>query len=171
MAVGHFTEALKDVMKRRGDTLAKAGRAAHVDGSQVGKILKGTRKASEPVMRATAHHYDDGQLFLAAAAEVTGGASVPWLDCADLHPSSAHIKTIEEIREAEQALLRMPITKTLEQLSVGDRQSIKDSLMEQIEAITALTHNISVLCRKYDFSYLSLWEEHRNELRAKKYMK
>ncbi|KGE17602.1 helix-turn-helix transcriptional regulator [Paenibacillus wynnii] len=171
MSVGHFTEALQEVMKRKGDSLAKAGRAAHVDGSQIGKIIKGTRKASKPVIQATVQHYDDGQLFLAAAAEVTGGASVPWLDRADLHPSSAYIKTLEEIREAERALLGLPITKTLEQLSSTDRQIIRDGLMEQIEAITALTHNVAVLCRKYDFSYIGLWKEHRAELKAKKYMK
>lgn len=72
MAIGHFPTALQDVMKRQGYTLAQVGRAANIDGSQVGKIVKGTRKASEPVMRAAAEHYDDGQLFLAAAAEVTG---------------------------------------------------------------------------------------------------
>lgn len=167
MAVGHFPSALKEAMKQRGDTLAQAGRAAHVDGSQIGKIVKGSRKASEPVMRAAVQHYDDPQLVLAAAAEVTGGASVPWLDNADLHPSSTHIKTIEEIQEALQALLRLPITKSLEQLTSSDRELIKSGLMEQIEAITALTHNTAALCCKYEFSYIALWTEHRAELKAK----
>jgi hypothetical protein len=171
MAIGHFPSALQEAMKRRGDTLAQAGKAAHVDGSQVGKIVKGSRKASKPVMRAAVEHYDDPQLVLAAAAEVTGGASVPWLDNADLHPSSTHIKTIEEIQEALEALLRLPITKSLEQITNTDRELIKNGLMEQIEAITALTHNAAALCRKYEFSYIALWSEHREELKLKKYMK
>ncbi len=158
-------------MKQKGDTLAKVGRAAHVDGSQIGKIIKGSRKPSKPVMHAAALHYDDGQLYIAAAAEVTGGASVPWLSGADLHPSSAYIKTIEEIREAEEALLKLPITKHSEQLTDRERGQIKGALLEQIEAITALTHNVAVQCRKYGFSYLGLWSEHRSEMASKHYLK
>lgn len=109
--------------------------------------------------------------ILAAAAEVTGGASVPWLDNVDLHPSSTHIKTIEEVQEALQALLKLPITKSLEQLTRSDREQIKNGIMEQLEAITALSHNTAVLCRKYDFSYTGLWNEHRAELKSKRYLK
>ncbi|OMF28328.1 helix-turn-helix transcriptional regulator [Paenibacillus sp. FSL H8-0259] len=171
MAIGQFPGALKEVMQRKGVTLAKAGQAAHVDGSQIGKIVNGSRKASKQVMQAAATYYDDAQLLLAAAAEVTGGASVPWLNNADLHPSSTHIKTIEEIQEALQALLTLPITKSLEQLKAGDRDVIKNGIMEQLEAITALTHNAAALCRKYEFSYIALWSEHRAELKLKNYMK
>ncbi|ULO10268.1 XRE family transcriptional regulator [Paenibacillus sp. 19GGS1-52] len=171
MGIGQFSEALQQVMVRRGETLATAGRAAHVDGSQIGKILKGTRKASETVMKAAVRHYDDIQLIIGAGEEVMGGACVPYLDGADLHPSSTHIKTIEEVQEALQALLQLPITKRLDQLGPGDLENIKDGIMEQLEAITALTHNAAVLCRKYDLSYISMWNDHRAELKLKKYMK
>ncbi|MEK5278607.1 helix-turn-helix transcriptional regulator [Paenibacillus sp. FSL H7-0735] len=171
MAVGQFPEALKEVMQRNGVTLAKVGQVAHVDLSQISKIVRRTRKASKQVMKSTATHYDDAQLLLAAAADVTGGASVPWLDNVDLHPSTTHIKTIEEIQEALQALLTLPITKSPEQLTDKDRANIKNGLMEQLEAITALTHNAAALCRKYEFSYIALWSEHREELKFKKYMK
>lgn len=171
MAIGHFGPALRSALKRAGHTQQQAGSIVHVDASMIGKITNGTRKASKETMKAVVKHYDDPQLVIAAAAEVTGGASVPWLDNADLHPSSAYIKTIEEIREAEQALMRLPITKSLEQLSEYDRQTVKNSLMEQIEAITALTHNVALLSQKYAFSYAGLWNEHRDELKFKKYMK
>lgn len=171
MAIGHFPEALKDVIHRKGDTLAKAGRATHVDGSQIGKIVKGSRKASRPVMKAAVEHYDDGQLYLAAAAEVTGGASAPWLDNVDLHRANVLFKTVEEMKEVLEASGRAPISKTNEQITESERNQIKQLLMETVEAITALTHLAAVLCKEYSFSWLGTWKEHRAELKAKKYMK
>lgn len=172
MAVGHvFGHALETVMKRAGETRKDLGRIAHSDPSLIGKVIKGTRNPSKPVIHAAAKHYDDGELFIAAAAEVTGGASVPWLSGADLHPSSAYIKTMEEIREAEDALRRMPVMKPPERLTELERRQIKEALIEQIEAITALTHHVAVQCRRYDFSYAGLWSEHHNELKSKHYVK
>ncbi|MGG6311586.1 helix-turn-helix domain-containing protein [Paenibacillus macerans] len=170
MAIGQFGPALEDVLKKSGLTRGDAAGVAHVDASQIGKIIKGTRKASDSVMKASAKHYDDGQLFIAAAGEVTEGATVPWLDNADLHRSSVHLKSLEEIEEADEALHQAPITKKREQLTHQDLIKIKAAIMESLEAITALTHYVSVLCREYGFSYFGVWREHRAELRAKKYI-
>jgi len=171
MAIGQFPQALEEMLKRTGDTREKAAKAAHVDGSTVGKIIKGTRNPSKEVMLAAAEHYDDGQLFLAAAAEVTGGAFIPWLDGADLHKSSTMLKTLEEIGEAEEALNEIPITKRPDQLNQKERQLIRSSIIEQIEAVTALMHNIVILCREYGFSFSGMFREHTAEMKLKKYMK
>ncbi|MHA2856885.1 XRE family transcriptional regulator [Paenibacillus lautus] len=171
MAIGQFPGALEEVLKRTGDTLAQAGKAANVDGSQVGKIIKGSRKASEPVMRAAAQHYDDGQLYIAAAGEVTGGAFAPWLNNVDLHRASVLFKTVEEMKEVLALTNEVPISKTADQLTESDRQIMKRLLMETVEAITALTHFAAVLCKEYSFSWLATWKEHRADLKAKKYMK
>ncbi|MGW8822264.1 XRE family transcriptional regulator [Paenibacillus lautus] len=171
MAIGQFPGALEEVLKRTGDTLAQAGKAANVDGSQVGKIIKGSRKASEPVMRAAAQHYDDGQLYIAAAGEVTGGAFAPWLNNMDLHRASVLFKTVEEMKEVLALTNEAPISKTADQLTESDRQIMKRLLMETVEAITALTHFAAVLCKEYSFSWLATWKEHRADLKAKKYMK
>ncbi len=171
MAVGQFGPALEEVLKRTGDTRNKAGAAAHVDASLIGKIVKGTRKPSKEVMASTTEYYDDGQLYIAAAGEVTHGAFVPWLNNVDLHKSSVHLKTIEEIHEAMDALMLAPITKTKEQLAETDLQQIKRTMMECVEAITALTHYVAILCNEYRFSWTDVWKEHRAYLRSKKYMK
>ena len=171
MAIGHFPTALQEAMKRQGHSLAQTGKVAHVDGSQVGKIIKGTRKASEPVMRAAAEYYDDGQLFLAAAAEVTGGASAPWLDNVDLHRASVLFKTIEEMQEVLDASGKAPISKTNSQINETERQQIKRLLMETVEAITALTHLAAAICKEYSFSWLGTWKEHRAELKTKNYVR
>lgn len=170
VAIGQFGPALEEVLRRTGETRNDVAGIAHVDASQIGKIIKGTRKASSPVMKAASQHYDDGQLYIAAAEEVTDGAAVPWLDNVDLHKSSVHLKVLEEIEEAEEALHQAPITKTREQLTQKDMIKIKAAIMESLEAITALMHYVSVLCREYCFSYLGAWREHRSELRSKKYI-
>jgi hypothetical protein len=171
VAIGQFPGALEEALKRTGDTLAQAGKAANVDGSQVGKIIKGSRKASEPVMRAAAQHYDDGQLYIAAAGEVTGGAFAPWLNNVDLHRASVLIKSIEEVKEVLAISDQVPISKTNDQINDSERQEIKRLLMETVEAITALTHLAAVLCKEYSFSWLATWKEHRSVMKSKKYMK
>ncbi|MEK3943501.1 XRE family transcriptional regulator [Paenibacillus sp. FSL H3-0310] len=171
MAIGQFGTALQDVLKRAGDNRHIAGKVANVDASQIGKIVKGTRKASRPVMKAAVEHYDDGQLSLAAAADVTGGAFAPWLDNVDLHRASVLFKTIEEMEEVLDASGHAPISKTNEQITDAERHQIKRLLMETVEAITALTHLAAVLCKEYSFSWLGTWKEHRAELKVKKYLK
>lgn len=170
MAIGQFGPALEEVLRRTGNTRADVAGVAHIDASMVGKVIKGTRKPSKEVMQSTVGHYDDGRLYIAAAGEVTEGAAVPWLENADLHRSSVHLKALEEIGEAEEALHDAPITKTREQLTQTDLLKIKAAIMESVEAITALMHYVSILCREYCFSYVGVWREHRSELRAKKYI-
>ncbi|WP_433581301.1 XRE family transcriptional regulator [Paenibacillus amylolyticus] len=171
MTIGHFPGALGEVLKRTGDTLAKAGEAVHMDGSQIGKVIKGTRNPSKELMRSAAEHYDDGQLYIAAAGEVTGGAFAPWLDNVDLHRAAVLFKTVEEMKEVLDLSSEVPINKTGDQLTEADRQIMKRLLMETVEAITALTHFAAVLCKEYSFSWFGIWKEHRAELKAKKYMK
>ncbi|WP_258530706.1 XRE family transcriptional regulator [Paenibacillus taichungensis] len=142
-----------------------------MDGSQIGKVLKGTRNPSKELMRNAAEHYDDGQLYIAAAGEVTGGAFAPWLDNVDLHRASVLFKTVEEVKEVLALSSEAPINKTGDQLTEADRQIMKRLLMETVEAITALTHFAAVLCKEYSFSWLATWKEHRADLKAKKYMK
>jgi len=167
---GQFGKALEETLKRNGDTRGNAGRAVHVDPSLIGKIVKGSRRPSKEIMRETARHYDDGQLYIAAAGEVTGGAFAPWLDNVDLHRASVLFKTVEEMKEVLTASGEAPISKTNDQISEEERQQIKLLLMETVEAITALTHLAAVLCKEYSFSWLGTWKEHRAELKTKKYM-
>lgn len=172
MAIGQqFGSALDEVLKRKGETRGTAGAAAHVDASLIGKIVKGTRKPSKEVMASTTQHFDDGQLYIAAAGEVTGGAFAPWLNNVDLHRASVLFKSVEEIKEVLTVSGQAPISKTNDQLDEMERQQIKRLLMETVEAITALTHLAAVLCKEYSFSWMGTWKEHRAYLKSKKYVK
>lgn len=166
-----FGQALDKVLDERHETQESIALVTHVSNSLVSKVICGARKPSQDIMQRTIEHYDDPRLYLAAMEEVTGGACTPWLDNADLHKSNVHLKTIEEVNEALVALNRVPITKRKEQLTPEDLIEIREAIMECIEAITALMHDVAVLCKEYTFSWVKLWKEHRQDLKTKQYLR
>lgn len=166
-----FGQALREVMERHGDTQMELSEIAHVSNSAISKYVRGTRRPPEDVMRSVATHYDEAELYVAAANEATGGAWVPWLDNADLHRATTHLKTLEEIEEAITAMKAAPITKRGDQINEKERELIHRAIMECIEAITALVHHVAILCKEYCFSWMAVWREHRRKLRTNKYMK
>lgn len=165
-----FSQQLQNVMEEHGHTQQIPAAAAHVTSGTISKYTRGVRKPPTDVMRNIVKHYNEPELCIAAASEVNSDAFVPWLNLADLHKSNVHLKTLEEINEAVSALATAPITKRKDQLTATDLKGIRQSIMEQIEAITALMHNVAVLCKEYDFSWFALWTEHRQELKSKKYL-
>ncbi|WP_438445884.1 helix-turn-helix domain-containing protein [Gorillibacterium sp. sgz5001074] len=171
--MGVFGQNLQQAMEERNITAkAFSSNILHVDPSTLGKYIKGTRKMPRQAMRQAIEQLDDPFIALAAQDEVTGGASVPYLNGshADLNKGITHLKTIEEVDEAREALSRIPITKRREQLTEQDKAAIRAAIMECIEAITALTMHVAILCKEYCFSWLGLWREHRKELKSKKYI-
>lgn len=155
---------------KNGLTQQQMAKSLNIERSSLTKIENGSRKAPPELITKTAEQFDDPRMFLAAQEEITGGASVPWLDNADLHRAATHFKTIEEAEEALAAMKVTPIMKRPDQLSAEDREAIRVTIMECIEAITALTHHVAVLCRDYTFSWFGSWKEHRAELKSKKYL-
>ncbi|MEY9095375.1 XRE family transcriptional regulator [Paenibacillus sp. RC84] len=167
MSIG---EAIKEYRKANDLTQKDFTGMVPLDRTSLAKIEGAKRKAPKDIMRLTAIATDDPRIGLAAQEEVSGGASTPWLNNADLNKSSVHLKTLEEIGEAYEAMKLVPITKRKDQLAEKDIHTIQTTIMECIEAITALTHYVAVLCREYTFSWIAVWKEHRRELKAKKYL-
>ncbi|MFD0682409.1 MULTISPECIES: helix-turn-helix domain-containing protein [unclassified Paenibacillus] len=171
MAIGQFGQTLAKVRSERNEGQGTAARVAYVSQSYISKIEKGERRAPKDVMKSTVEHYDDPQLAVAAANEATGGGWIPWLNNTDLHRANTHLKTLEEIEEAVIALKAAPITKLRTQMDEHELQLMKTAIRECIEAITALTHHVAILCKEYCFSWMAMWNEHRIKLKASKYIK
>ncbi|TMV49397.1 XRE family transcriptional regulator [Paenibacillus mesophilus] len=167
----NFGQTLEKVIDERGETREGPAQVAKVSHSSISKYIRGTRRVPEDVMRSTSQHYNEPELYIAAANEATGGAWVPWLNNADLHRANVHLKTIEEVEEAREALAAAPITKRRDQMDEKELAKIKTAIIECIEAITALTHQVAILCKEYCFSWMTMWKEHRSKLRASKYLK
>lgn len=165
-----FGQSLQRAMKLQGDTAISVSKIAHVSNSAIGKYINGTRRPPNDVMKSAVEHYDEPELYLEAMNEVTGGACVPVLDRVDKHKANTHLKALEETEEAMEALKRIPITKRSDQLTSNDLKQIKGDIMECVEAITALTIHVGVLCKAYCFSWIGIWQEHRKDMRDKKYM-
>ncbi|MGF7050377.1 transcriptional regulator with XRE-family HTH domain [Paenibacillus sp. DS2015] len=167
MSIG---DVFQEFRKEKGLTQEEFAEQTFLDRSSVAKIENGKRPAPKDFMLRTATTFDEPRLYLAAQEEVTDGACVPWLDNADLHRAATHYKSMEEAEEALAAMKTAPIMKRPDQLTAADREAIKITIFECVEAITALTHHVAVLCKEYTFSWLGIWKEHRAELKAKKYM-
>lgn len=167
MSIGNV---IHEFRKEQGMTQEEFAEQVLIDRSSIAKVESGKRQAPKSLVRQAAITFDDPRLYLAAQEEVTDGASVPYLDNADLHRAATHFKTIEEMEEAKAAMKAAPLMKRLDQMTSSDREAIKKAIMECVEAITALTHHVAVLCKENKFSWLGIWKEHRAELRAKKYL-
>lgn len=168
MSIG---DVLQNYRKQQGMTQEEFADQMLVDRSSIAKVETGKRPATKHLMRQAASAFDDPMLYLAAAEEVTGGASVPYLDGADLHKAVTHYKSLEEGEEALIAMKLAPIMKRSDQMTEADKAAVKTAIMESVEAITAFTHHVMALCREYGFSWRGVWKEHRAELKAKQYMK
>lgn len=166
-----FGQALSAIIGERNETQEGPARATSVSTAAISKYIRGTRQPSNDVIRSAVAHYDDAALTLAAYEEVAGEASVPWLNNADLHKSTVHLKAQEEVSEANEAIQAVPITKRKDQITEADLLVIKAAITECIEAITALTHYVAVLCKEYTFSWLGMWKAHRQKLKDSKYLK
>lgn len=164
-------DVFQEYRKQQGMTQEEFADQVLIDRSSISKVESGKRPAPKSLIRQAVITFDDPRLYLAAQEEVTGGASVPYLDCADLHRAVTHFKSIEEGEEAIAAMRFAPIMKRKDQLTDADRAAIQAAIMECVEAITAFTHHIMALCREYKISWRSVWKDHRAELKAKQYMK
>ncbi|MCY7484290.1 helix-turn-helix domain-containing protein [Paenibacillus alvei] len=168
MSIG---EVIHEFRKEKGMTQQEFAEQLPIDRTALAKYESGKRRPNDEVLQKAASTFDDPRLYLAVQDEATGGASSPWLNGVDLHRASVLWKSIEEIKEVIAVSGSAPISKTRDQITEADRLQIKILIMESVEAITALTHLVAVLCKEYAFSWLGVWKEHRAELKAKKYTK
>ncbi|MCY9593756.1 XRE family transcriptional regulator [Paenibacillus chitinolyticus] len=167
MSIG---DAFRSYRKENDMTQQEFSEIVPLDRTGLSKIEADKKKAPKDIMRIAAIALDDPRIALAAQAEVTGGACPPWLSKADLHKTTVHLKALEEIEEAFEAMKSTPITKRKDQLEMKDIHRIKNTIMECVEAITALTHYVAILCKEYTISWIGVWKEHRQELKEKKYL-
>ncbi|MBT2661912.1 XRE family transcriptional regulator [Bacillus sp. ISL-45] len=94
-------------------------------------------------------------------------------DAADLHRMTVTMKTKEELEEAI-----LSIRKASEKLTVNPRcierldiEEIEKSLLESIDAITALNHYVAVVCKEYGISWVKVWTQHKVKLIQRRFIK
>lgn len=111
---------------------------------------------------------------LEAASEYVGWGP-PRLDgeAVDLHRSSVATKTVEELEEAlnviHEAVKKLNINPQF--TDETDKQTIKKSILEVIDVITAANHYVAVLCREYDISWSDMWNQHKMKLIQRRFLR
>lgn len=174
MSVG---AALKAARERTGLRQVDIGRAIFASDKTVSAYEAGRRRIPKHLAPVITQKLDDPRLYLAAAAEATGGVLVgPWLDGdrVDLHRESVREKCIEEVTEALELLIKarwMINARSAADLTPEESAQVDEFLHQVAEAITALQIEFGVTCQTYSRSPAAIYQAHRQELATKGYLK
>lgn len=121
------------------------------------------------VQPTLAKHYAENNnnpwVAMESASEYTGWGPLK-LDgrSVDLHRCSTAMKTEEELREAMEAISEVNITTNPETIQAYEKEQLEKSLQESLDAITALTHYVAIICKEYGFSWIKMWTKHKMKL-------
>lgn len=133
-----------------------------------------TERARVPddIAKKVTERFNDPFLGLAAASEYTGwGPKKLDGDSVDLHRCAVAMKTEEELKEALQAIANVQLATKPSSLQAYEQQALEKAIMECIDAITALTHYVAVICKEYGFSWVTMWTKHKVKLVARGFLK
>jgi hypothetical protein len=111
---------------------------------------------------------------LEASAEYVGWGPVK-LDgeAADLHRTTVTLKTKEELEEALESLRQASrkLTTNPKAMDPADMEVIKKSILESIDAITALNHYVAIVCKEYGVSWARMWTQHKLKLIQRRFIR
>lgn len=118
-------------------------------------------KVNAGVARQYSAKYDNPMFAMAIQTEYTGTGPV-LLDGpnADLHRSAVKEKTLEELGEAFNRLKSTSLVKPLAAMELYEKQDLHDALEELVEATTAISNLVAVVCMEAKISYKDLWTDH-----------
>lgn len=169
MGVG---QALKEARSFRGLTQTDLSDELYVARSTVAMTETGRRELPDEVVPLVVTKLDCGFLAMEVAHHYTAGSFVSKLNgqAVDLHRSSVKEKSIEELREALDAINGVCIANRPERIGERVHEQLEYSLLQVIDAIVALTHYVAVVCREYGFSWREMWRQHRKKLRDRGYL-
>ncbi|GEK30299.1 hypothetical protein KZO01_06080 [Kurthia zopfii] len=163
-----------EIMKelRGDDTQQKQALKMSIARETVSRYETGKDKVNIDVARQYSAKYDNPRFAITVQNQYTGTGPV-LLDGenVDLHRSAIKEKTLEELEEAFNRLKKTSLAKPLACLEIYEKQDLHDALEELIEASTAISNLVAVVCMESDISYKSLWLDHYNYLISKGFLK
>ena len=134
-------------------------------------IEQGKRTMAADMAPRIAEKLDHPALYAELARELTGFGPA-WLDGpnVDLHRAAVREKCVEELREAMQAIDRMPAYTPPGAIDTGARKARYEHLMQVMDAAEACFMYIGIECLEYGYSMLQLSRDHYTKLRNKRYI-
>lgn len=166
--------AIKGARLSRNYTQNAVGLMGYCSGKMISAIERGERQVSVDVLEKVTKQLDDPKLYMQAANEVTGGVfAVNWLDgdSVDLHRASVKEKLIEELSEAIRAINTVRVYENPKHMKPEQRELAKKSIQECIDVYDCVAHYIAVLCDELGFSIKEMFDEHKNKLIERDYLK
>lgn len=152
-----------EIMKqlRGNDTQQKKALEMSVARETISRYETGKDKVNIDVARQYSAKYDNPMFAMAIQTEYTGTGPV-LLDGEniDLHRSAIKEKTLEELEEAFNRLKSTSLAKPLACLELFEKQDLHEALEELIEASTAISNLVAVVCMEAKISYKDLWTDH-----------
>lgn len=160
------TRAGKVLKELRGSqTQLSLGLESNVTRESISKYENGRSQIPKDISQQIMRKYDDPRFAITIRQEYTS-TGPQWLDGknVDLHRCSVKEKTLEEIKEALNALEEVSLSKPLKFLEHYERQRVEIALEELVEAQTAIDMLVAIVCTESDISYTQVWLNHYSKL-------
>lgn len=137
----------------------------------ISAIERGERQVAPDAAPLLAKELDHPALYAELARELTG-VGPAWLDgvAADLHRAAVREKALEELREALQAIERLPASRPPAVETDSQRRERYAHLLQVYDAMVAAYVYLGVQCLEYGYSMLQLSRDHYNKLRGRRYV-
>lgn len=152
----------KEVKRLRADdTQEKFAYGTGVTREAISKYETGRVPLPPDVSRTLTKKYNDSRFTMTVQQEYTG-TGPKWLDGpnVDLHRSAVKEKTLEEIQELLAAMGSISFATPLGNLKPFEFQNVEALLEEAVEAMTALSHFVAVVCKESGISPTAIWDKH-----------
>lgn len=163
-------ELMKEL--RGADTQQKQALEMSVARETISRYETNKDRVNVDVARQYSAKYDNPRFAITVQNEYTGtGPVILDGENVDLHRSAIKEKTLEELEEAFNRLKSTSLAKPLACMELFEKQDLHDSLEELIEASTAISNLVAVVCMESGISYKELWVDHYNYLISKGFLK
>lgn len=162
-------DLLKDL--RGGSTQQKLANEMNVSREAISRYETSKDKINVNVAQRISKKYDDPRFAMTLQHEYTSTGPI-WLDGPniDLHRSAVKEKTLEELEEAIHKLRSTSLVKPMNNLTAYELHDVREALNELVEAQTAISHLVAVVCMEANINYAGLWENHYRALKSAGYV-
>lgn len=136
------------------------------------KYESGERKLPIELAHVMIGKFNATKLAITLKYQASGVGAV-WLngDLTDLHRSAVKEKTIEEVKEALEAIEKNSMVIPLDKVHAYQFTDIQKMLKEIAQAINALEMYLAVICEEVNINYKEVWDGMYSGLIAKGYLK
>lgn len=163
-----YGTAVREARATYGRTQNDLARSVHMSDSMLSDIERGKRMPAPDVMRSLLSELDDPRLLMETGLAATGGLGSPYLNNVDRHRMTMAAKVREELQEVIECFDRVQTilisVRDPEGLDEDQVALIKETVIEMIEAETALKNTIAEYCIFYRISTRGMYREHYQKL-------